>query len=373
MHDSTLDQVFAWTNLLLAHQRAAKGKRGKPSVAAFELDLADRLIDLQEALRSRSYRPGAYRHFFVHESKRRKISAAPFRDRVIHHALVQVIEPIFERRFIPHSYANRIGRGTHRALDQAARFARQYTFVLRIDIVRHFASIDHAILQAYLERFIRDDGLRWLIATIIASGRGVLEEECPPTWFAGDDLWAPLRPKGLPIGNLTSQFWSNCVLDPVDQFVWRSLRHRAYLRYVDDLLVFSDSKRALWAAKRAITERLSALRLRMHEREAQVMTTRAGVPWLGFIIGPERRRPKARKVRHFTRLFRRRWEDYEAGRISFGALDASVRGWLEHLRRADTQGLVRHLLDVWPPELDPEGEVIAPPVVRADSPRGRRS
>jgi retron-type reverse transcriptase len=112
-------KLCSWDNLFLAWRKAAKGKRGKAPAARFEFRLEDNLIALQEELRTQTYRPGAYHSFYIHEPKRRLISAAPFRDRVVHHALCNVIEPVFERSFIADSYANRVGKGTHRALDRA--------------------------------------------------------------------------------------------------------------------------------------------------------------------------------------------------------------------------------------------------------------
>jgi hypothetical protein len=250
-------RIVAWDNLLAAYRQAACGKRARASTARFEHRLADQLLELQDELQTRRYRPGPYRHFFIHEGKRRKISAAPFRDRVVHHALCNVIEPAFERRFIVDSYANRVGKGTHRAVDRLQQFARRHRYVLRLDIVKHFPSLDHAILRERLAEVIRDEVVLWLVDAILASGVGVLDEEYAMVWFPGDDLLAACRPRGLPIGNLTSQFWSNCYLDPFDHFVKRELRCPAYLRYVDDFALFGDSKRELWDWKRAIVERLA--------------------------------------------------------------------------------------------------------------------
>jgi RNA-directed DNA polymerase len=182
-----------------------------------------------------------------------------------------------------------------------------------------------------------------LIDRIIASGAGVLDDEYTMTWFPGDDLLAACRPRGLPIGNLTSQFWSNCYLHPFDQFVTRELRCAAYLRYVDDFALFSDSKRVLWAWKRAIVERLARLRLTIHERPAQVLPVDNGIPWLGFVVFPAYRRVKARKVRSATNRLGERLDDYRAGRISFAEFDASVKAWVNHVRYADTWGLRRHV------------------------------
>ena len=172
--------------------------------------MADRLLALQAELQQDTYRPGPYHHFVIHEPKRRVISAAPFRDRVVHHALCNIIEPFFESLFYPHSYANRVGKGTHSALDQLQAYARRYRYVLRLDIVQHFPSLDHAVLKRELFRVIEDGRVRGLIDTILASGEGVLADEYDMVYFAGDSLLDRIRPRGLPIGNLTSQFWSNC-------------------------------------------------------------------------------------------------------------------------------------------------------------------
>lgn len=314
-------------------------------MAAFDYRIADRLLDLRNELVRGRYVCGNYVHFHIHEPKRRKISAAPFRDRVVHHALCNVLEPRFERLFIPDSYANRKGKGTHRAVDRLQQLARSHRYVLRADVVQHFASIDHQILFATLSKQIPEADLMALVERIIASGDGVLDEQYRMVWFAGDDLLAACRPRGLPIGNLTSQFWSNCFLHPFDQFVTRGLGCRAYLRYVDDIALFSNSRRELWAWKRAIVDRLAAMRLTIHESAAQVLPVEAGIPWLGFVIFPSHRRLKARKVVSASRRLAGRLGAYRAGRISFGEFDASVKGWVNHVRYADTWGLRRHVFE----------------------------
>lgn len=334
-----------WPNLVAAWRRAAAGKRSAPSVAAFEYRAEEHLHALREELLAGCYRPGAYAHFHVHDPKSRKISAAPFRDRVVHHALCAVIEPRFERHFIADSYANRVGKGTHRALDRLQAFARRYRYVLRADIVQHFAAIDHAILLDVLGRRIPEPDVMALVASIVASGDGVLADQYRLVLFEGDDLLAACRPRGLPIGNLTSQFWSNCYLHPFDLFVKRELGCRAYLRYVDDVALFSDDKRELWAWKRAVVERLARLRLTIHATRAQVSPVSCGIPWLGFVIYPTHRLVKARKVRTATRRLRSRLADYHAGRVSFAELEASLGGWIAHVAHADSWGLRHHMLE----------------------------
>mgnify|MGYP000169457438 CR=1 FL=1 len=344
--------ILAWEHLLQAARTAAKGKRGHAPAARFELLLADHLLELQAELQAQTYHPRGYTHFIIHEPKRRKISAAPFRDRVVHHALCRVIEPIFDARFIDHSYANRVGKGTHRAIDHLQACARRWRYVLRLDIVQHFPSLDHAVLRDQIAAVVMDADVLWLVETILASGAGVLEAEYTPVRFPSDDETSLQRPRGLPIGNLTSQFWSNVYLDALDQFVVRELlppiASPAYLRYVDDVALFSDDKRELWAWKRAIIDQLSALRLTIHEREAQVVPVHSGIPWLGFVVYPTHRRVKRRNLVNFTHRLEHNLDLYESGDSSFAELDASVQGWINHVRYADSWGLRRHIFDSHP-------------------------
>jgi RNA-directed DNA polymerase len=138
-------QVLSFENLYCAYRAARKGKRENPAVSDFEFNLESNLLRLQNELLTQTYSPGAYTNFYVHEPKRRLVSAAPFRDRVVHHALCKVIEPVWERRFIYHSYACRVGKGTHKALDQCQSWVRQYRFSMHGDIVKYFPAIDHQI------------------------------------------------------------------------------------------------------------------------------------------------------------------------------------------------------------------------------------
>ncbi|MCB0049289.1 MAG: group II intron reverse transcriptase domain-containing protein, partial [Caldilinea sp.] len=306
-------QVYDWENLMLAWRKARKGKRGRAPAATFEQNAAEHLLAIQAELAEGRYRPGGYASFFVHEPKRRLISAAPFRDRVVHHALCNVIDPLFERRFIHDSYANRKGKGTHAALDRCQHFARRYPYVLQCDVEQFFPAIDHALLLDAIGRVVVDPDLLSLCATILASGRGVLGEMYDMRYFPGDDLLAATRPRGLPIGNLTSQFWANVYLDALDHFVKRELHCRAYVRYVDDFLLFAPDKATLWRWRAAIIDFLAGLRLTLHERPCQPRPVTEGIPFLGFIVFPDHRRLKPRKGYAFRRRLRRRLAETTAG------------------------------------------------------------
>lgn len=262
---------------------------------------------------------------------------------VLHHALCQVIEPLFERRFVEDSYANRRKKGTHRALDRCQQFARQYRYVLQCDLVQYFPSIDHAILRQVLAGVIADKDVLWLVDRILESGVGVLSEEYHMVYFPGDDLLAALRPRGLPIGNLTSQFWANCLLHPFDYFVKRELRCRGYLRFVDDFLLFADDKSTLWRWREALIEHLARLRLTIHEARAHPRPVGEGIPFLGFIVFPSHRRLKRRKGIQYRRRLKRLLASYATGEIELVQVQASVDGWVNHVRYGDTWGLRRAL------------------------------
>jgi len=185
-------------NLYRAYVAARRGKRNRATVAAFTFNLEDELFALRDELRGFTYRPGPYRSFTVHEPKRRWISAAPFRDRVVHHALVQLIEPLFEKRFIWDSYANRVGKGTHAALDRFTVFARRFRYVMPCDVRQFFPSVDHPILRGQLAPVIRDEATLWLCDRILESGVGVLSDEYSMVYFPAMICGRPVARAGCP-------------------------------------------------------------------------------------------------------------------------------------------------------------------------------
>lgn len=333
------EKLCSWLNLQLAYQAASRGKRGRSATAKYEMLLGDNLLNLQDALTNQIYQPGGYRSFYVHEPKRRLISAAPFPDRVAHHALCNVTNYYFEQRFISASYANRMGKGTHSAIDHCQKLARRYKYFLQCDVVQFFPSIDHAILLAELKKALPDESVLWLIERILASGQKVLAEEYNMVYFPNDDLFSVNRPRGLPIGNLTSQWWANCYLNPFDQFVMRELSCIAYLRYVDDFILFADDKETLWKWRSAIVKRMERLRLTIHAERAIPRPVTDGIRFLGFVTFPEYRLLKREKGVAFQRKLKGlvRWASQEKIKLS-------VQGWVNHVRYGNTYGLVKSVL-----------------------------
>ena len=337
-------EVCSFGNLVLAYRRARKRKRSRPDVVAFDLAHEDRLIELETELREQTYEPGHYRNFYIYEPKKRIISAAPFRCRVVHHAICNVIEPIFERSFVHDSYSCRVGKGTHAALDRFTRYARQYPLVLKCDVVQYFPSVDHELLRGMLRRRVADERLMALIERILASGKDVFGDERGATYFPGDDLFAALRPRGLPIGNLTSQFFANVFLDPLDHFVKDELGEKAYLRYCDDFVVFGRSRERLMELRERSRRFLQGLRLRLHQGKSVVYRVKDGTPFLGFLVFPDHRRLLRKSAARARRRFRQLAEAFARGEVDLPEARQRVMAWLGHARHGDTWGLRRRVL-----------------------------
>ncbi|HAD10942.1 MAG TPA: RNA-dependent DNA polymerase, partial [Saprospirales bacterium] len=230
------ESIITFDNLLLAFYKARKGKRSNQNVAAFEANLEWELLRLAEELRTDTYQPGAYRTFLIHDPKQRMISAAPFRDRVVHHALCNIIEPIFEPTLITHTYANRKGKGIHAGIRYCQECVRKYSYVLKSDIKKYCPGIDHDILIKIIARKIKCTRTLLLIDRIIDNSN---PQEIVLDYFPGDNLFTTSqRRKGLPMGNLTSQFFANLYLSPLDHFIKEELQMEGYARYVDDLIIF---------------------------------------------------------------------------------------------------------------------------------------
>ena len=344
-------QIIDFENLWQAARQAQRVKRFRSNVLAFNHDLEANLLQLQTELQKHTYQPGNYRTFEIIDPKPRLISAAPYRDRVVHHALCNVIVPLIERSFIDDSYANRVGYGTHKALRRAVQFARSRRYVLQCDIRKYFPSIDHTILKQQLRRWLKCPDTLWLIDTIIDNSNPQSDEL---VYFPGDTLLTPLeRRAGLPIGNLTSQFFANVYLNRFDHWVKESLKIRNYLRYVDDFLLFGDDWQQLADAKAAIATQMNALRLQLHPIKTQLFETPHGLNFVGFRILPlgdtfpkdicirvrndnlRRSRLRLQELQH----------DYAIGALSLADLVQRLRSWEAHLMHGDTHRLRRQVFN----------------------------
>ena len=282
------EQVADFHALCRAARRAAQGKSLSREAAAFLLELEPSVLALERELLVGRYRPRPYRTFRIRDPKPRTISAAAFRDRVVHHALCAALEPVFERTASDSCYACRPGRGQHAALAEVRRHTRRHGWYLKLDVEHFFESADHGVLKRLLRAKVKDRRALALCDRFIDAG-------------------APGSPaaKGMPIGNLTSQHFANFYLSPLDHFVKRVLGVPAYVRYMDDMLLFGPDKQTVRAWRDAV-ERFAAdqLRLKLRADAERVAPVRVGVPFLGFRVWPGLVRLDAARARRLDRRLR---------------------------------------------------------------------
>jgi len=315
-------KIIAFDNLYRAFVGASHGKRDRPEVREFEYHLEPRLWEIRRRLEAGSYPWGAYRRFRITDPKNREIRAAPFGDRVVHHALFNVLDPIVRRGFIADTYACIPGRGTHLAVQRYRDFVRARAgcgYVLQCDIKSFFASVDHAVLERLLARRIGDERLLALIHSLITHG--------------GE------RPgKGMPIGNLTSQLFANLYLDPLDHFVKETLRARHYIRYMDDFLLLADDREQARAWLRSVRGLLrEQLLLDFNPRRVVIAPLWVPRDFVGYVhhVGGQTR-VRRRSVRRLWRRLPALEERLLAGEITWDTVRSSVASWFGLARHADT-------------------------------------
>lgn len=337
--------IIAWENLLKAARKAQRGKRDRGAVQAFNFFLEEELLILKEELNEGTYRPGAFQSHWISRPKPRMISVAPYRDRVVHHALMNVLEPILDRHFHPHSYACRKGKGTHAAADRLQALMKKYRYALQCDVRKFFPSIDHEILKGTFRRLIKDRKVLWLMDLIVDNSN---EQEGVLSYFPGDDLFTPIRRrKGLPIGNLTSQWFANWMLTGLDHFVSSRLGIGAYVRYCDDFILLHDDKEALREARTRIVEKLAQARLELHKMKAHIRPVRAGLTFLGYRIWPTHRLLRKQNVRAFRRRVRWMKKAYGSRAIDLCDIGPRILSWMAHARHANSIRLIRRLSLEW--------------------------
>ncbi len=352
-HDDLFAQIANFQALRTAFKRAIKGKRKKPGAAAFTAQQEKELLKLERQLCTGTYKPGHYTTIELFDPKHRIVSAAPFRDRVVHHALCSVVEPLFARSFIGNSFANRIDKGTHRAIATYERYRNRYAHVLRCDVWRYFPSIDHEVLKAGFRRGIACPRTLNLMDLIVD---GSNPQEAVNLYFKGDDLFSPfLRRRGLPIGNLTSQFFANLYLDPLDHFATEVL-HAPYLRYVDDFALFHDDPFVLEAWRARIDQFFERRRLKLHPRKTEIVPTSEPAQFLGFtLLATGARRLPESGVSRFRNRLRGMRDRWRSKTIEPDEVRMRVGSWIAHASHADTWRL-RHAIfngGLFDPQLGP--------------------
>lgn len=296
--------VVAPQNVRAAYAEARKGKRRRPDVAAFAIQ-EEVLVDrLGRALAHQRWRPGRYRLIVIREPKVRLIAAAPFRDRIVHHAIHRVLAPELTRRFIHDNYACLPGRGTHRAVLRFQHGLRRHPWVVRLDMQRYFLEIDWDVLLGIVGRQVRDGQMMGLLETVLRSGSGIYSDPELLEVLGLAGVYQPHPRKGLPIGNLTSQLFANVHLDGLDHFAKRELKVPLYIRYMDDVVLFGPDRRAVARWARACIGWLAERRrLQVHPERTAPQDTRQTFRFLGHVVSRTRRRVQARTIhRMLTRV-----------------------------------------------------------------------
>lgn len=339
-HNGLFEQIITFDALHSAYMRARKGKRRSWPCRHFEKDLEGNLIQLQNDLIWGSYSVGGYHSFLINEPKVRRITAlVEFRDRVVQHALMAVLEPLWEASFISDSYACRMGKGTHAGADKAQRMMSDCLrnhgalFALKADVRKYFPSVNHASLKRLLRRKVADKQMLALLDGIIDS--------YSEHGHSG---------RGIPIGNLTSQLFANIYLDALDQHVKCRLREQWYIRYMDDFVVLHPDKRHLQALRLTIEAWLGEnLQLDLNHKTGvfPIATTHGrGLDFLGYHMWPHKRRLRKASLNRFKRRVRKLQRQYSGRQVGLPQIHQQLASWIAHARHGDALPAVgRYLHD----------------------------
>lgn len=312
-------RVTNWENLLRSYRAARKGKRYSPETLRFEDRLEENLTNIENHLLWKTWAPAAWRQFWVYDPKSRLIQAPPFKDRVVHHALVDIVEPLFERKMISDSYACRGGKGTHKAafgLQRQLRAAQRNwgrVYVLQADISKYFPSIDHDVLLATLARTIRDRDVLWLCRQII--------KKC------GYDG------RGIPVGALSSQLFANVYLTMLDHKIKDDWAVPYYVRYMDDFVILGRSKAELWDFLARIKGYLATeLRLSLNPKTKVYPASSRPINFSGYRIHATHLLPRKRNVKRARRSFKDLAGRYRSGEIGLDFVEPRVMSFLGYMR-----------------------------------------
>jgi retron-type reverse transcriptase len=327
--DASYHTLVTVEKLLQAWQEFLPGKRKRKDVAAFQVRLLDNIFDLYNSLISKTYVHQKYQAFAIADPKPRSIHKATVRDRLLHHLLYQELYPYFDQKFIYDSYSCRLGKGTHKAIYRFAEMGRRVSrnnsrtcYILKCDIRKFFANIDHRILKNILSQHISDQGILWLLSRVIDSfhteGTGGV---------------------GLPLGNLTSQLLVNVYMNEFDQFVKRVLKVKYYIRYADDFVIFNESKALLQGVLLEISDFLNYhLKLSLHPDKVFIQTLSSGVDFLGWVHFPDHRvlRTSTKKRMH--------------KRLKEHGTQPTIQSYLGMLKHGNTFKLQKNIVSPTTPE-----------------------
>jgi RNA-directed DNA polymerase len=368
-YKNLFEEVCKFNNLYNSYLKAKKCKSNSLDVLKFGYNLENELFKLQEELKTQTFKTGKYRHFIIFEPKERKISALPFRDRIVHHAICAVIEPIFEKKFIYDSYACRKRKGTHAGVERLQKFIQNVKeldiksiiqdggslsmsrtevlehsqssknfevqksnanmkclfdsnkcYVLKCDVSKYFSSVNSEILKQIIREKISDKKLLYLLDTIIDSSQ-----------------------QGIPIGNLTSQLFANIYLNKFDEYIKYELKIKYYIRYMDDFVMLHQSKTYLNEVKEKVKVFFLSMRLTLHPKKAVIFPLTLGVDFLGYRIFNDKKLVRKSTVKRFIKGVKVKIRKYDYGDMKFDKLMESFNSWNAYMSYADSYALKKDI------------------------------
>lgn len=304
----------------------------------FERNLEDNIWELHKSLKNKTYKHSSYDSFFIQDPKVRHIHKASVRDRLLHHAIVRHLNPVFEPTFIHDSYSCRMDKGTHKGVEQFVSYARKMSknfsrpcWVLKCDVKKFFPSIDQNILLDIVFKRVHDPDVRWLVKEVVESFRSNLTVDHS-------------YPKGLPLGNITSQLFSNVYLNELDRFMKHVMKERYYVRYADDFLVLSPERQGCFSKIQPIGDFLEThLKLTLHPNKIVVRKFSQGVDFLGYVCFPNFRITRLKTEKRIFKKIRENAKLVKEEKLSWDSFNQSLQSYLGVLTHSNSYRLRQDL------------------------------
>lgn len=318
-----IEQIADPDNLRLAFWKASKGKRYAHSIREYGNDLGNQIVTLRSQILSGKVKVGNYRFFKIYEPKERQICASAFSEQVLHHSIMNICHPFFERVQIHDSYACRIGKGTYAAIDRAKQFSQKSPWFLKLDVKKYFQNIHHDVLKKQLRRMFKDQHLLYMLDQII-------------------DSYEAFPDRGLPIGNLTSQYFANHYLSGLDHYIGERLKIGSHVRYMDDMVLWAQEKSILKAAKSQIEDYIER-ELRCELKPELLNQSKLGLPFLGYRVFPYHLRLAQKSKQRFVRKMRIVTDNYDSGVWEEATCQRRSLPLLAFVQKADSRKFLQQL------------------------------
>ena len=341
IYRNLFDKIISLENLMLSWEKFRRGKTGKPDVQKFEFNLEENIFNLHRDLKNKTYIHGEYDGFYITDPKTRHIHKATVKDRVLHHAIFRILNPVFEETFISNSFSCRVNKGSHLGVEKLASMIRSesknYTspcFVLKCDVKKFFDSVDHHILLKIIKRRTCNNSTSWLVGQVIKSYSA-----------KQTDLF---NRQGIPIGNLTSQLFANIYLNELDQYIKNKLKVKYYARYTDDFVIVSKNKKYLRGLLDPLKEMLfEKLKLELHPQKVSIENINSGIDFLGYVIFPHHTLIRQKTKRRMFKKLKRAVKQYKQKEISQETLEQSLQSYLGVLSHANAYKLSQDLKNMY--------------------------